>query len=1410
MECSLETTPSKPRRGSDADMGSLNGINLDNLDFDALSAAASALPSPASLAARSRVRVTSTKTKSISPPQVDKGNPTTSLSPPSSSVFHYTTSGLSVTQTTGDHTLAVQASSHQGAAAITTVHSSTSSFNSTTIQPPHCQSAPTVSTHHPPLTTNHTSSPSLSTTTPSINSSLMVPTQLPPKCGYSTVVGPLHSGISNGQVTNTSGSLGGNTAASHTSDTVSGQQSSSASALNLPSYLIGEHKQPAVSSNPVNSQQLQPLTTSTLPVHPATSQLGAHKQLGISQSLTTPSFPLHPTTSHALRSYLMEAPKQPVVNSRLLGGVDPQHAQSLTMPIPLYPTTLSLPSESAFRNSPPVVPSPTLKPPMRSLSLVEGRERKGNLGKIDTRRRRSSVNSSLKSPPRNRRRSETGIKRPRSASSGFRVRMKSSDEISLPLTPLPENMASDPSLLSQMQAASLSASSRHVETPFLSGLNQTTGTSLGPLSGATIGQNGCSHSGLQDTTASGSTDHNPTLPFSNAKHDHTRSNQTSSGHNQMMPPLTTNLLSGVPLGHNICPTTLQLTTVTNPPSSIHMYSSHNQATAPLTTVTNASMGMSFAANGQTTPLLTTTSPNEPYSNKAPFGSHFVNSSNEHFTTKKPGVDPSSSASMCRVPMSPSQSCQSQFHSPINPTHKSQVSGHTESHTVHHHSSTSQPPSLPPTTFASLPQFSPPSASHLTSATLGSQYLQAHLISPTSKQQLQQTAQISPTRELSRQQTREPSLPQTAQILPTRALSQQQTARLSSTRALSQQQTALISPTVTLFQQQAAQLSPTRALSHQQSAQISPTKALSPQYTAQISPTRAQSHQQSAQISPTRARSHQQSAQISPTRARSHQQSAQISPTRALSLQYTAQISPTRAQSHQQSAQISPTRALSQQHTGQISPTRALSQQHTGQISPTRALSQQHTGQISPTRALSQQHTGQISPTRALSQQHTGQISPTRALSQQHTGQISPTRALSQQHTGQISPTRALSQQHTGQISPTRALSQQHTGQISPTRALSQQHTGQISPTRALSQQHTGQISPTRALSQQHTGQILPTRALSQQHTALLFPTGELSQHISQAGDYQATPALPIRTQSMTDLGPEVHVGSTMTVLTSEIPTTCERPVEEQSASNPPLTSPLPISSVQSLVNQLFSVLQQKDDITPVSTREAVAADSLSDSSSGISSAGTTMSALSTTSTADSSPVEPRSATTPSLPTQSPAPLSCPSVQQQPLPSLPSPPSPTLTSPVSPSHCHDHQPNTELHKTQSLNIKPTIMPPHVPFPSLASVREYMILEPELRPPNPPPFQLGMELRPECPVYKVCLYGGHTCSWSESCPFFSQVTSYEDAVSTRLHEFCNNPSNPICIIKGLVEAVGLGKNHVGIYNVMYMYMCIYMSG
>ena len=48
----------------------------------------------------------------------------------------------------------------------------------------------------------------------------------------------------------------------------------------------------------------------------------------------------------------------------------------------------------------------------------------------------------------------------------------------------------------------------------------------------------------------------------------------------------------------------------------------------------------------------------------------------------------------------------------------------------------------------------------------------------------------------------------------------------------------------------------------------------------------------------------------------------------------------------------------------------------------------------------------------------------------------------------------------------------------------------------------------------------------------------------------------------------------------------------------------------------------------------------------------------------------------------------------------------------------------------------------PFPSLGAKEEYMVLEPDLRPPNKPPARPGMELRPECPIYEVSIYMYHS--------------------------------------------------------------------
>ena len=198
--------------------------------------------------------------------------------------------------------------------------------------------------------------------------------------------------------------------------------------------------------------------------------------------------------------------------------------------------------------------------------------------------------------------------------------------------------------------------------------------------------------------------------------------------------------------------------------------------------------------------------------------------------------------------------------------------------------------------------------------------------------------------------------------------------------------------------------------------------------------------------------------------------------------------------------------------------------------------------------------------------------------------------------------------------------------------------------------------------------------------------------------------------------------------------------------NPPVSSiqgQPPNSGDTSLVDQLLQALQERENST--------GDHSPTGSSSGISSAGTNSSNFFATSTAESSPVDFRSLTTFS------APLS-PSV----VPSSTFPPSPPHTITRVTHHSRD-EPQSSLggspprggpdHKSTKTN--PPIdrngtvekveesnwIVPRVPFPSLASMKEYMILEPELRPPNPPPYHPGMELRPNCPLYKVytCAYG-----------------------------------------------------------------------
>jgi tetratricopeptide (TPR) repeat protein len=241
----------------------------------------------------------------------------------------------------------------------------------------------------------------------------------------------------------------------------------------------------------------------------------------------------------------------------------------------------------------------------------------------------------------------------------------------------------------------------------------------------------------------------------------------------------------------------------------------------------------------------------------------------------------------------------------------------------------------------------------------------------------------------------------------------------------------------------------------------------------------------------------------------------------------------------------------------------------------------------------------------------------------------------------------------------------------------------------------------------------------------------------------------------------------------------------QSSSLPPSSSRQLAPTSFSLVNQLIEALQQKQtssgggggDISP------------SESSSGVSSAGTNSSAFFPTSTAESSPVDSRSLPTPSAPV---SPTLVPSLprslpRDHPTTTLPRHShSGTTNRPQSSPHGSlprggpDQNPtNPELknniqgaleNKSASNNSK--LIYPRVPFPSLASLKEYMVLEPDLRPPKQPPFQSGMELRPDCPVY--------------------EVTGCEEAEWGRLLEFCSNPDNPISIIRGLVDAIGLDLN------------------
>lgn len=226
-----------------------------------------------------------------------------------------------------------------------------------------------------------------------------------------------------------------------------------------------------------------------------------------------------------------------------------------------------------------------------------------------------------------------------------------------------------------------------------------------------------------------------------------------------------------------------------------------------------------------------------------------------------------------------------------------------------------------------------------------------------------------------------------------------------------------------------------------------------------------------------------------------------------------------------------------------------------------------------------------------------------------------------------------------------------------------------------------------------------------------------------------------------------------------LPPSFSQPPPSSSSSSLPLSSyqlSAPTSASSSLVDQLLEALQEKQSGVGGGKGDC----SPSESSSGISSAGTNASAFFPSSTAESSPVDAHSLMTSS------APLSPSLISSHPLPLhhistsshsdgraadspqlFPSGPSPRggpdqNTIKTEPLLFGSNQNSSRgAPESETAGSDSDLIFPQVPFPSLASLKEYMILEPELRPPKQPPFQPGMELRPDCPVYEVCKCAAH---------------------------------------------------------------------
>ena len=1203
----------------------LNGINLDNLDFDALAAAASAIPSPASLAARSRVKVASNKEQDAAFSCQLKG---------------------------GKPALCSSLSSHS------LPSSDSSPLQTSVTHPPHppriapLQVSTGTASVHPQSLIPSLTSPSLShralSSSPLPFSALTSPTY--PLTAHN--IQPFNSGNPFSKCHSSSSVPGGLTlplssvqsvsmnsihspSGSHTPDTVSSHQLK-AGFFNWPSHFAAAHQQANSSKPSRDPLQYQPLTTK-------------------------------PLTSSAVTSYSYLAPQV----SSSVQSIAPQPSH----------------------NHPPVTSvSPTLP---RSLSLTEGKGRRKSVDKTNAKKRRSSASSS--SHLKNRRQSDSGVTNKLHLNplltSPPSIGIQSSSN-NLP-PPLPPNMASDPTLLSQIQAASQRSVPRggvfpggldrsvpsqansaggcttNVVNFGLSGYNHTVPQVTAPQGGPWFGlsQNSAKQTAPLITTVAGGnlngmlgqsatmtavTNSQNSGPFGCSQMTAGFSTSTLVTPSYYQPPLfsttMTNLSCGT-YGHSH--TTPTFTTTS---SSVSTMFGHNQTLPLFSTGTDTHSGTSLATGGGHKPTTPQTTTNSTAHSKELFSNTTAPNNDTHLVLKRSRLSshtsdgpPANMPASSQSPVLPHNSTllplpthQDHHHHKQHNSHRARrpsQSGKTGAKKTIHHFSPTTPKSsssLPATMFEGLPLFLPPPPyPHQSPDTQAlnnlTTYLPSSSFSAASVRDLKMEVGQHTSSSESQPQQLASSVPH------------QQPFQTQQQLTCLELQPAFITP-----QQLASSCSPNHH-QHVSSSRVQPLA--SPSSQIQV-PTSQVQHLAASPSSQMEISSHQ--VQLLSSRM-------QVSSSRVQPL-----ASP--------SSQI---------------------QVPTSQV--------QHLA-ASPSSRMQ------------VSSQVQSLTSPSSRM------QVTSSQLQS-----------FSTSLHQAQQLAFQAQQLMHHFQRPPSHVHEAEQ-----PT----------IMPINALSSIHRPCLQ-----AQQHQQLL----------------QKVERMPPATHHP-HAHPSPEDGPTLTVLTSgetssDLSSTA--PDSTQLTVPPlPLASEQPATSVESLVNHLFAVLQEKNSGEPV-------VHSPSNSSSGVSSAGTRISTFSTA-TAESSPTDPQSVpslTSPSgRPPQTPsssslAPSSSlhPSLEQhcETVSSPTSSSSSTPSSTLSPRSCTLPEPKLSFFSSSTLvrnghrqtnepllyhnyqhyqpsnhNVRPDkLIAPRIPFPSLASLKEYMVLEPELRPPSPPPFHPRMELRPECPLYEV---------------------------------------------------------------------------